>query len=527
MVPALLAELLIILFTIGFGNSFARKFLFAGQTLIESRDTPYGTLSVTRTGEQTNVYENNTLLFSTDDQQSAEQTIHFVLSQHEYPVHVLLISGGITGLITEILKYTSINTIDYVEIDPLIFEIGKKFTSELESNRINRITGDPRIFLQNIKKKYDIVISFLPPPSSFYINRYYTSEFMMLVKNSMSRKGIFSYSLPLTANYLDEGTLEMYSSLYYTSRNIYKYVQIFPGVRCYFVASDQKLTFRISQILENKSISTDYVNFYYMDEPDMERRSKNITDQLVLYAGINTDFMPAAVFAFDKHWLNRFHLGVGLFRLSIAVILVLIFIVMILVSPAQGGMFAAGFSASSMQVVLILAFQIIFGYIFRILGLFAAVFMLGLAVGAMMYVRQRVQAPSRYRPIHLQMILAMFAIAIPGFIVLAQKISDMPIFLILLFLILILAISVTTGITFSKLSDNQDVRGMNTIRHIYGADLAGASMGALATSILFIPAVGIKMASCLAALLNAMVIFNMIFRQKKRRKRVKNNIFER
>ncbi len=120
-------------FPFAFGNRFARKFLFPGQQLIESRDTPYGNLSVTRTGQQTNVFENNTLLFSTDNQQSSEESIHFALVQHDSPKNVLLISGGITGLTTEILKYPSIDTIDYIEIDPLIFEIGKKYTHSLKS----------------------------------------------------------------------------------------------------------------------------------------------------------------------------------------------------------------------------------------------------------------------------------------------------------------------------------------------------------------------------------------------------------
>ena len=113
------------------GTDLPRDYLFPGQQLIENRDTPYGNLSVTRTGQQTNVFENNTLLFSTDNQQSSEESIHFVLVQHDSPKNVLLISGGITGLTTEILKYSSIDTIDYIEIDPLIFEIGKRYTNSL------------------------------------------------------------------------------------------------------------------------------------------------------------------------------------------------------------------------------------------------------------------------------------------------------------------------------------------------------------------------------------------------------------
>ncbi len=122
--------------------------------------------------------------------------------------------------------------------------------------------------------------------------------------------------------------------------------------------------------------------------------------------------------------------------------------------------------------------------------------------------------PGRYHQIYTQLSLAAIAFTIPGFILLAQVINDHPNLLFLMFLFLTLAVSVVTGITFSVLSGNPEISHGGNIRHIYGADLAGASLGALATSLLFIPAVGIKMASCLAGLLNAVVIFNTLFRQK-------------
>jgi spermidine synthase len=513
------------------GNRFARNYLFPGQQLIENRDTPYGNLAVTRTGQQTNVFENNTLLFSTDNQQSSEEAIHFVLVQHDFPKNILLISGGITGLTNEILKYPSIDTIDYIEIDPLIFEIGKRYTNSLKSDHINLITGDPRIFLHQAKRKYDIVITFFPPPSSFYMNRYYTREFMMLVKSKMNRSGIFSFSLPLTANYLNEGSVDMYSSLYNTSRSVFRWVHIFPGLKSYFVVSDHELSTNICQIIENKSIQTDYVNFYYLDEPDMERRSLSISGQINSKTEINADFVPTAVAAFNKYWLNRFQLSISSFKIAVVVVLLLIFLGMMFVSPLQGGMFAAGFSASSLQLILILAFQIVFGYIFKTIGLFAAIFMMGLALGAILHTRYENHAlkinnvemgskpistsqSRRYNQIYLQLSLMAIAFIIPGFIFLAQTIMAWPRLLFLLFLLLTLAISIVTGITFSVLSGNPAARQGGNIRHIYGADMAGASLGALATSLLFIPSVGIKMASCLAGLLNLVVIFNIVFRQK-------------
>jgi predicted membrane-bound spermidine synthase len=116
--------------------------------------------------------------------------------------------------------------------------------------------------------------------------------------------------------------------------------------------------------------------------------------------------------------------------------------------------------------------------------------------------------------VYMQVSMAAIAFAVPGFIILAQTIMIWPKLLFLMFLFFTLAVSIATGITFSVLTSNPEISQGGNIRHIYGADLAGASLGALATSLLFIPAVGIKMASFLAGLLNIVVIFNTVFRQK-------------
>jgi spermidine synthase len=359
---------------------------------------------------------------------------------------------------------------------------------------------------------------------------------MLLAKSKMNESGVFSFSLPLTTNYLNEGSVDMYSSLYNTCLSVFREVHIFPGLKSYFVASDHYLNINVLQIIENKSIKTDYVNYYYMDESDMERRSQNISGLLNSKAEINADFAPAAVAAFDKYWLNRSQMSILSFRITVVVVLLLIFLVMMFFSPLQGGMFAAGFTSSSLQLILILAFQIVFGYIFKTIGLFAAIFMMGLAAGAILHSRyinrvsKKILPPEmnngemRFKPIStsqfrryghilMQLTLAAIAFIIPGFIILAQAIAGWPNLLFILFLFLTLVISVATGITFSVLSGNPEISKGGNIRHIYGADLAGASLGALATSLLFIPAVGIKMASCLAGFLNIVVVFNTLFRQ--------------
>jgi len=45
------------------------------------------------------------LLFSTGNEISNEENVHYAMVQHPNPENILLISGGFSGTIAEIMKY--------------------------------------------------------------------------------------------------------------------------------------------------------------------------------------------------------------------------------------------------------------------------------------------------------------------------------------------------------------------------------------------------------------------------------------
>ncbi len=132
-------------------DNITREFLFRNQDILYSKDTPYGNLTITKQGEQKNFYENNGLLFSTNNPSMNEEAVHYAMVQHPNPKNVLLISGGISGTIDEILKY-NIEKVDYVEINPWLINIGKNYPlskiGEL-SRKVNVINQDARLFVKS------------------------------------------------------------------------------------------------------------------------------------------------------------------------------------------------------------------------------------------------------------------------------------------------------------------------------------------------------------------------------------------
>ena len=75
------AVILIVSLTVNL-DQVTRERMFDGQSLLYHTDTPYGSLVVTKQGDQTNFFENSALLFSSGDVTTNEEAIHYAMVQH-------------------------------------------------------------------------------------------------------------------------------------------------------------------------------------------------------------------------------------------------------------------------------------------------------------------------------------------------------------------------------------------------------------------------------------------------------------
>ncbi|MEM2955035.1 MAG: hypothetical protein QW625_03755, partial [Candidatus Nanoarchaeia archaeon] len=179
------------------------------QKIIHHRNSIYGHIVITESEGQFNFFENSLPLFSTDNAQESEEIVHYSMVQHPNPKKVLLISGGVAGRIKELSKYDVI--VDYVELDSLIIELGKKYTENLEYDKLRIFLSDGRFFLKTSRDKYDVIIVDLPEPSTAQLNRFYTLEFFKEVKKSLKSNGIFSFKLPFSPNYISYESMQLNS----------------------------------------------------------------------------------------------------------------------------------------------------------------------------------------------------------------------------------------------------------------------------------------------------------------------------
>ncbi|MBI4243908.1 MAG: hypothetical protein HY606_07450, partial [Planctomycetes bacterium] len=97
-----------------FWRNFHPEFSFA-----EGTDSRYGYISVISYQGEYTIYQNGHKLYSLSKEEEQIPLAHLVMLQAVQPNDILLIGGGISGALREILKH-EIKKIDYIELDPIL-----------------------------------------------------------------------------------------------------------------------------------------------------------------------------------------------------------------------------------------------------------------------------------------------------------------------------------------------------------------------------------------------------------------------
>ena len=96
---------------------------------------------------------------------------------------------------------------------------------------------------------------------------------------------------------------------------------------------------------------------------------------------MNRDFSPVLYFYHLRHWMSQFNAGFGVLQV---VLLVLLGVYLVRLRGRAFVLFASGFAGSALEMVLLLAFQVLCGSVYHQVGVIVTVFMAGLALGALL-----------------------------------------------------------------------------------------------------------------------------------------------
>jgi len=252
------------------------------------------------------------------------------------------------------------------------------------------------------------------------------------------------------------------------------------------------------------------VERHYLEAMLAPDRLADMSRALAQPAAVNRDFSPVLYYYHLLHWISQFQARFGLFE---AALLAAWGVYLFRLRPVPLVIFASGFAASTLEIVLLFGFQILYGSLYRQLGVLITVFMAGLAVGAWVAVRAAGSKPPTQRPCGknrlagLAFAIAAFAAALPFVLNGLGAAGSAPHSLIgvqttIVGLTLLLAILI--GMQFPTACRVRFENGALTASKLYTADFVGASLGSLLSSTFLIPLIGVTGVCLLTAGLNVL-----------------------
>jgi len=445
--------------------------------LVYYKESRYGRIEVQQDHEQYTLFVGGTPLFGSQNLTMAEETVHYPLAQLPRVHHVLLISAE-GGIMTELEKYRP-DSVDYVELDPKVAEVGFRFGLIKRIPNMKVIYQDGRAYLANSNKIYDAIIVNLSEPDTFQINRFFTDRFFDLARRHLAPHGVLSFAMKGFENYLAEPQRQKLSSLYNTVNDYFSHVLLLPGQKIFFLCSSQPINTDIPALLDRKHISTRYIKGYYYGNLTHER-IKRLNDLMDPKAPKNSDDYPQLMRLMFQQWFAKFSTSpIGF----IAVLAVVCIVYLTRISSEEFALFSTGFTVMGSELLVIFAFQIFFGYIYLQIGLIVTVFLAGLLPGAWFGDRFRNRSKQTLALADGLLILLM------GLLIVALKQGGyhLP---VSFFLFYGFVISLICGFQFPVALY---LRGGEApaVTQTFSADLIGAAFGTLMTNVVLIPYFGI------------------------------------
>jgi spermidine synthase len=464
-------------------NALFEKLSLANQygNIQQYLESPYGRIVISKEGTQHTFWESGVPLYSDLNVISSEEKIHYALCQLDLVKDVLLVSGGFGEALDEVAKYDP-ERVDYVELDPYLTEAGLREGAIKKAPFLEIMNTDGRRYIKVTKRMYDAIIIDLPDPDTFQINRFFTSEFFYLAKRILKKKGILSMSVEYSPNYISNIRKKKLSTLYNTARLHFKNVLALPGEEAYFLCRDGKLLKDIPARLRLKSISTNYIEgFFYGNVTD--ERMRQLEETLDTTEGINTDFRPRLMNIVFQEWFMKHGTSPKYF---IVVLFVLTVICLIFMRKEEYILFSTGLATMGVEMLIVFAFQVIYGYIYLKIGAIVTASLLGLLPGAII-------GNSLVKKGHNKLFISEMLILLLLFLFLIWaawfKGAPHPTY----FLAYCFFFSLLCGFQFPVAAAMIGEK-RSPAAGCFAADLCGASVGTVATGTILIPLWGIQTA---------------------------------
>lgn len=164
--------------------------------IVYAKSSPYQRIVVTKGKTGHALFLNGNLQFNSfDEYRYHEALVHPAFAAYEgEPKRVLVLGGGDGLALREVLKYKSVESVQLVDLDPMMTGLAKAFPAlgELNRNafddpRVSVTNGDAFVWLDgNDMPAFDIAIVDFPDPNNFALGKLYTTRFYKLLQQKLT-----------------------------------------------------------------------------------------------------------------------------------------------------------------------------------------------------------------------------------------------------------------------------------------------------------------------------------------------------
>jgi len=495
--------------------------------LVDSRDSPYGRITVVQRGEQVIVFDNDVIAFDSQNP-AVEELVHLPLVHVREPRRILLLGGGIEGLLHEIFKLDP-DRVDYVELNPVLLALADEhmpdsLRADLHDPRVVIHTADPRAFVGGAAG-YDAVLVAMPNPTSGQTNRFYTKEFFAGCARALSPNGVLAFRLESSENVWTRAMTYRNTSIYRALRSSFQDAIVLPGANSIVIAANRRLerdpgplVKRLaSRRLGTRLVTPEYVEYLYTND-----RFFSIAERLASTAvPENTDAYPIAYRYSTMVWLSKFiprlvnweppvDTGRGGLVTSVAILFAAVLALALLLRRNAGGRRVAlvgfaGFAGMVLEAVVMLHYQAKSGVLYQNLGILLMAFMAGLALGAIEVrraIRRTRERGRRTRPVGVTLVLGFVVLAVgTGALVTTAASATLLAYSLILFATGYLVAGV---FAYSSLADDRPQRGL--VSPLYAADLIGGCLGSIVGGLILVPFAGLAASAVVVLLLASIAL---------------------
>jgi spermidine synthase len=501
-------------------------------------NTYYGRTTLRRHDHTASVYHSGVLAATYPPAAEAESLVHLALMQFPRPLRpaaapdggrrrVLLLGGlGGTANVLATQYATAQPAVDLVELDAQAVGFVHRHAPGLKlPARANVAHRDWRsMSASGGAAGYDAILVTLPNPTTAQINRYYTVEFFRQARRHLRPDGVLAFSVEATPSLGTRELRDFIACLHRTLAAVFADVAVVPGDHAIFLASasPDRLTLDPDTLIDRlgrwgvrprafaDTAHGDLDPFRIedwraaLDEAAGERLNTDLRPVAMSHAlavwsaktrtpksSFEQDLVrvPAGWFAAIASWrpAGRWAFGVGVLAAVCGAVALL--------RPARGAaaglaVSLGGFTEITVEIVVLLAFQVFRGYLYAMLGMILASFMLGLCAGGALAGRALRDGRDPHRwLVGVQAALVLHPLVLAGALTWGAGPMRSAGALDAAFVAFAFIAGLVGGMQFPLATAVS--RGQSVAARLSALDLCGAAVGAFLVSAVLIPALGL------------------------------------